>query len=1435
MDFRVLGPLTARDADRELKLGGYRQQLVLAVLLLHADHELSTEWLVDAVWGDEPPRSARKTLQAYISRLRQTLGEGAIVGSQHRYMIHLAEGELDSLAFEDFSDRGSKLALSNPAAAADLLAKALSLWRGMPFGDLGYEPALQPEAQRLLELRLATLENRIAADLDLGQAASLAGELTQIVEEHPLRERFHEQLMLALYRSGRQADALRAYQNARTLLGEELGIEPSRRLYELEEKILLQDPSIDGPEVRPLQNLAALERNPYKGLRPFLEADADDFFGRDDLIDALAHRIVETPFLVVVGASGSGKSSVVRAGLVPRLRSTEQDGWEIAEMVPGRHPFRELARALGQTVDDMRGDELDMLRAVERTASSETQRFLLVIDQFEELFHRGVDEQERSRFLRNLVEAVEDPYSQLTVLATLRADFYDRAIEEPGFGVLLAEGALTVVPMNAAELEAAAARPGGRVGVQFEPELIAELSSDMTGQPGSLPLYQYVLTLLFEERTGSMLTRSTYRKIGGLQGALARRAEEVYVSLEPERQAITRQVLLRCASLGARRPDTRRRVDRTEIEQLGFDAPEVEATLGAFDRARLLSFDRDQTTGHTTVEVAHEALLVEWPRLRGWLDDAREDLRLHAILSSQVAEWETSKRNPDYLLAGARLEQYAAWSQESSINLTASERELLSRSIDVRDAERAAEEARRDHELNVERKSVRRLRWLVGATAIAVLVVGALSVFAVDRSREAVANEREARARELANAARNNLAADPELAVLLALEAADATRTTDGHVLREAEEALHLALNSQRLVGKAMGEGSLAFAPSGQLVTGGDRVRFVDPTNGSVVRELAPTVGSRRTESVAVSPDGRFLATGEDHYLLVRDTLSGDVVMKQHLNHLVTNVAFSPDGRMVAGLAPYGDGIGVFRINSGEAVLRLVEPDAWPRDDCCPTMALRFNPESDRIVATTWSGEVLVVDIATSERVATLAGHDGPVSGVAYLAGEHTMVTSSFDGSVRFWDADTGSELSSFDPGVGQVVSLAVSPNGNRLLTGGDGGAVKLWTVSAAGARLQASLSPAHTSFVIGVAFDDSGDVAASVGYDDGVRVWDVAPRGEVAAWSAGRPITFAGGGTHIATTGPDGRSVIIRRTSDWQPETVLAEVAAGAAPSSDMLGPIAGIAVNPSLDRVAVVSATESDTSGSVTVWDATNGEKMHTLLEDAFAKGSVDFSDDGRLVTAAVCNRPGPTAYVWNVATGEEIFSTPTSYCGQSVDLDPAGRLLAVQTIDEQEPNVRVWDISTGDELFARAHYPEWIGAVRFSPDGLQLLTAGGDGTVLIWDVATGDLTRTLTGHTGAVEDATWSSDGRSIVSGSHDGSVRVWDASTGETLLVLEGHNTWPFVEMSPDQQYVATATPGTVRIWTLDVDELRGIARTRVPRSLSSAECLAYHFAECPTAP
>jgi WD40 repeat protein/DNA-binding SARP family transcriptional activator len=1444
MEFRVLGPLTVRDEGRAVPLGGRRQRLVLAVLLLHANRELSTDWLIDGVWGEHPPRTARKTLQIYVSRLRKALGEELIEATQYGYVLRITTEELDSLRFQSLASSGGQLLTSSPEAAAETLHRALALWRGMPWGELGDESVLQPETQRLLELRLSVLEDRIAADLGSGRTGALTAELDQLVEEHPLRERFRGQLMLALYRAGRQADALRAYQETRRVLGEELGIEPSRELQELEGQILLQDPSIDGPATEPIADAWALARNPYKGLRAFTESDAGDFFGRDGMTDELVRSVDARSFVAVVGASGSGKSSAVLAGLVPRLRSVEEgNGWLVATMIPGRSPFTQFDAALAKCagdrdrkIEDVQGDDLDLLRSVQRVIPAEGARLLLVIDQFEELFRHVVDEAERRRFVRNLIEAVEDPSSQLTVLATLRADFFGRATSEPGLGVLITEGTMNLLPMTAVDLEIAATRPAERVGVSFEPELIAELASDMTGQPGALPLFQYVLTQLFEDRAGTLLSRSAYHRIGGLRGALARRAEEVFGNLGEAEQAAAKQVFLRSVTLSDDHQDTRRRVEKSELDGLDIDSGIVQSTLDAFDEARLLSFDRSQATGQTTSEVAHEALLREWPRLRAWVDEARDDLRLHRVLASQVVEWEASERDPDYLLVGSRLEQYEHWFDDGPVDLTATESELISTSTSHRDVQQAVEQDRRDHELLVERRSVRRLRWLVGATLVAVLVVGALSVFALDRSRDATANEREARARELANAARNNVDIDPELAVLLALEAVDTTRTDDGHVLREAEEALHLAVSSHRLVSRGEGATSVAFFPNGELLVGGERARIIDPLTGAVVREFESVFAGPDGASVAVSPDGALVATADAGHLVVEDVRSGDVVLDRH-GRSIHGVAFSPDGRLVATLAPYGLGIRVWDIADGRAVAQSTDPIGWPEENCCPATDLAFSPDGRRVAATTWSGEVWVVDIETNEGTTTITGHDGPVSGVAYLPDNQTMVTTSFDGSVRFWDEATGNELSSFDADVGQVVSLAVSPDGTRLLTGGDGGTVKLWSLAEGGARLEATLQPGHQGFVFDVAFDESGQFGASVGTDGRVYVWDVtaAGQGEVNAWMADRPVAFTGDGRHIVTTGPDGRSIIIRRTSDWQPSVVIEDVAADTPFEGDRRHHIGGIAVSPGMDLVAIAKAEESDVSGSVTLWDTKTGERVHTLLEHAFVKGPINFSDDGRLVAAAVCNRPGPTAYVWDTMSGETVFTAPLGRCGQSVDLGPAGRLLAVQSIEEGVPNVLVWDMETAKEVLAVAHFPAWIGVVHFSPDGSQLLTGGDDGTVRIWDLASGDLIRAFTGHTGPVEDATWSSDGTVIVSGSHDGTVRVWDAATGATLLVLEDHDSFPFVDISPNGTYIATSTPGMIRVWTLDVDELVGIARTRVPRSLTSAECLAYHFTECPKAP
>jgi WD40 repeat protein len=1307
-------------------------------------------------------------------------------------------------------------------------------------------------------LRLSVLGDRISADLESGHAHGLIGELEGLVEQHPLREGFRLKLMLALYRTGRQADALRLFRDTSRVLGEELGIEPSRDLRDLEEQILLQDPAIDGPATVPVEDWS-LARNPYKGLRAFGAEDAEDFFGRDSLIDELEVAIQRHALVAVVGASGSGKSSAVRAGLLPRLRAnrTGSDNWVVATMVPGHRPFSQLETAVQESTPgvtelaaEAQGDDLDVLRIVQTALPDDTTRMLLLIDQFEELFHQVTSQPERTRFIRNLIEAAEDPHSQLTLLLTLRADFLGRSIADASFGRLVAEGMVTVLPLTPAELEAAAARPAERVGTHLEPELIAELVSDMTNQPGALPLFQYVLTQLFINRTSTVLTRSIYRRIGGLRGALAERAEETYRKLDESQQAAARQLFLRLVSVGEDEYESRRRVERAEIEGLVTDATAVKTALDVFDEARLVSLDRNPASGHTTVEVAHEALLREWPRLRGWLDETRDDLRLHRALTSEVAQWETSGRDPDYLLTGSRLALYESRDDDSAIELTRPEQDFLTAGIGRRDDERAAEAERRKQELRVEQRSVRRLRWLVGVFSIAALVAVALTLFATSQSRNAAASQREARARELANASLANLDTNPELAVLLALESIEITGTEDGSALREAEEALHLAVNSHHLVARNDARSDVAFHPEGHLLLGGDRPRLVDPRSGEVLVKIPAPPGDSIVQSVAISSDGSLLATGTDKQgeLIVWDANTGaEVVEVNPPPGTAVAIEFSPDNQMLAAVSISRDSddhqvghVLVWEIATGDQLAWVRDSKAW--DACCPPVDLTFSPDGNLVAVTTFSGEtflageVKLLDIASDDWVMTLRGHEGPATGVEYLHDGDTIVTTSMDGLVRFWHAETGEQLSSFNADVGQVISLDVSSDGSHLLAGGDGGALKLWRLQSGNPQMAAEL-PGHNSLVIGVDLDSSGELAASVDIDGEALIWDVtrAGVGEVAGWPARRPAAFNGDGSLLATTGPDGRDVVIRRTVDWQPELVIEDVAPYVGLPDEDWGHVVGLSFSPEGDRMVTTTSSRLEVvNGSVTLWDMTSGEPIWALLEHPFMKGPVAFSGDGQRVAVATCDAWGTPAWVWETGNGDLVFSPPAGPCGQAVDLDSTGRLLAVQTIAENQ-NVQVWNIESGDLVLSVAHRPQWIGVVAFSPDDSRLLTGGGDGTARIWEVATGRLVRTLTGHTGGVEDAVWSADGAEIATGSHDGTVRLWDAETGETRLVLGGHDTFTFVAISPNGRYLATGTDAAVRIWALDLNELIEIARERVPRSLTAAECIADYFEECPSTP
>ena len=346
----------------ELRLGGRKQRSVLAILLLHPNQVVPVDEIARGLYGDEMPATAVAQVRDHISQLRKLFAGAAdangslLVTRPPGYVLRLAPDQLDASFFERrTSEAAAALAHGDAELAAEGLRTALALWRGPPLAEFVYDAFAQPAIARLEELRLIALEERIAADLALGRDGAVVSELEALVKEHPLREQFRIQLMLALYRSGRQAEALDVYQENRRLLLDELGIEPSEEIRELEGKILRQDPSLqlprperdadgNGANGRPVS-----DRNPYKGLHAFEEGDAHDFFGREALTSQLVDRFGSSRFLAVVGPSGSGKSSAVRAGLVPALRQGGLPGsetWPVVDLTPGAYPLEELEAAL---------------------------------------------------------------------------------------------------------------------------------------------------------------------------------------------------------------------------------------------------------------------------------------------------------------------------------------------------------------------------------------------------------------------------------------------------------------------------------------------------------------------------------------------------------------------------------------------------------------------------------------------------------------------------------------------------------------------------------------------------------------------------------------------------------------------------------------------------------------------------------------------------------------------------------------------------------------------------------------------------------------------------------------------------------------------------------------------------------------------------------
>ena len=1178
----------------------------------------------------------------------------------------------------------------------------------------------------------------------------------------------------------------------------------------------------------------AMAPNPYKGLRAFEEGDAPDFFGREELVEELVKRVKQTRFLAVVGPSGSGKSSVVRAGLIPALRRgaiAGSEGWHIADMFPGAHPLDGLEAALlraspdppSSVMDQLERDEHGLHRAVLRLLPSDGSELVLVIDQFEELFTLVEDEAARTHFLGSIEAAATDPRSRLRVVATLRADFYDRPLLYRGFAELFKSRVEALVPLSGEEIERAISGPAKRVDVTLEPGLVAEMLADVAEEPGALPLMEYALTELFERRDGRVLFLEAYREIGGVSGALGRRAEELYEELDDDGKEAARQLFLRLVALGEGTEDTRRRVPRSEVASLDVDQQAMATVLDTFGASRQLSFDRDAKSGAPTIELAHEAILTAWPRLHRWIDEARDDLRTERRVAGAARDWIEADRDPSFLLGGSRLDQAEAWQAGSGLAVTPEEREFLEASRSERDRLTFDEQARRAHEEELERRSFRRLRALVAVLGVAALVAVGLTVFATNERGRAERERRNATARELAAASVANVEVDPERSILLALEAIDRTRSSDGTVLPEAEEALHAAVTASRieLTSEDVG-GNLDWSPQGTFVTEGPEdtgtIELRDAVTGDTVRTW--TGHEIDVNDVRFSDDGSLLATGGDDALLkVWDPATGDLIASILGQGPALGQSFDADGSHLTAVWPDEGMLRVIDPDTGQLIREIAGLDSIPLDTA-------ISPDGERVaVAMIFVDEAVVFDVATGDELFRLPRHRYSVNSISWSPDGRRIATASGDSAVRVWDASTGRLEARLVGHTGIVLTVDWSLDSRRIVSGGSDGTARVWEVSETESREILTLAAQQTRSATFAAFSPDGShVLTGDAGITAIKTWDVRPLGggEVLNLSTDflAPVDVA----YL----PDGRiAAPIDRGAVAVWDGPREELRLG--PGTGSEEPVWRIAVSDDGSRIATVR----NFSKRVSVWDGANGRAVFEVGPEPNGEiSSIDWSPDGEHLV--VGDFEGYLSVLDARGRTVEAFSEPDGSIN-GVAFSPDGRWIATAVGSGVSPSafhVSLWDWRA-DRVDRTI---DGIGSttVEFDPTGSRLAVGLFDGFVEVFNVADLERVDRFAAHSGAVGDLVFSSDGERIATSGEDATARLFDAATGEQQLVLRGHEYLVTgVAFSPDGTRLVSAAPdGVVRVWALDLDELIEIARERVTRELSDDECRQYlHVEAC----
>ncbi|MEV4053844.1 hypothetical protein AB0J55_21860 [Amycolatopsis sp. NPDC049688] len=1149
---------------------------------------------------------------------------------------------------------------------------------------------------------------------------------------------------------------------------------------------------------------------PYLGLAAFEREDADRFFGRDELVADLVKKVTRHRFLGVFGPSGCGKSSVLRAGLAAHLAAgREEDDPPVVVFTPGERPFEEcavrLARFLGEAPgvlreefsEDPRNLHLRIRQAVVDTAA-ETD-VVLIVDQFEELFTLCGDESQRGRFIDALVTAATDPAGRARVVLGVRADFLEHCGRHHRLVSTLYDAQVLVGPMSTDELRRAIVGPAEQAGYRLETALVARLVGDATRQAGMLPLVSHALLQTWLRRQGAVMTVAGYEAAGGIEHALARSAEQTYQALDTSQQHIAQRIFLRLTALGEGTEDTKRRTAR---EEFGIGDPDTVVVLDTLARARLI------TLGDDSVEIAHEALIRHWPRLRTWLADDRDGHRIHRRLTEAAAEWDRHERDAGLLYRGARLD---TWEERPTSPLNDLERAFLDAGRDAVERERRARR--------------RRVRFTVGGLSTATVIVTVLAVVALVMAARADDQRKLAVGRQLVTDARAQLQVDPELGLLLAREAYRTAPSEDTEaVLRQATIGSHIRTTLSR-----GGSSGAVFSQDGKHVLTSDfdgtlQVRTWDTEHGAGATTQTLRADGSPLSSPVFSSDGRRIAAVGFEGLWVWDwgqVLAGGaqpMLLRRSVDlpSQRGRIALSSDGRRVAS-ANHDGTVRIWNAAGDDHPAVLRGHDGHVFD-------VAFSRDGRWLASAGEDGTVRLWNLADGGSPAVFRGHEGAVDAVAFSPDGRHLASAGADGTVRVWDLARTADAVVLGRHDGGAFDVAYSPDGHSIASAGHDGTVKIWNADLAAEPL---VLRGHLGSVGSVAFSPDGHSVASADNDGTVKIWDLDEVVDltVLRGQRGRAVSVA--------AGQDGRVVV----SGGQDGTVcLWDVSVSRAPIllAGNTKPVVHVAISPTGRQVAAVHE-----DGTVDIWKTGQPAAPIRLREPSSGSLVVRlaFNADGNRLAGVA---EAYIAYVWNTPESSSAQPVPeTVLIGGAASWStlrsgwwsPDGRRFA--TLDGGR--ILLWDLEARGSLTALPRDVRRPRTLAFSRDGAHLAVGSDDGTLHLWNVA--DMAKSagpvaLHGrHQDAVRGVTFSQDGRLLVTVGLDATVRFWETADASEPLVLSGFRAAASTVASlADGRYVTTHDDGTIRIWRCpacgSITEVLAQANRHITRELTSEERRRY---------